>query len=240
MKNNETVISDYFNSCYKHVNKDFDIKNYGRGFMRDYGKLLNKEDKILDIGCGTGFLLKVLEDNLYLNLYGIERDKAQFEESKKLLKTTKLYNKDVLDYLKENNQKFNVIFLMDLIEHIPKDKIVSMLKQLYSCLDKNGFLIIKTPSAESPLFSGKGRYCDFTHKIAFNQNSIKMVLREAGFNEILCKSTKFYYNSPLSILSWIVRFVGNFILRLYLASYLGIKEAINIILTPNFITIAKK
>lgn len=239
-KTKKELISDYFNSHYKHVNLGFNFVDYKKNVINEYRNLIKKEDNILDIGFGTGFLLKVLEEEGYSNLWGVERDKRQFKEAKKILKISKIYNKDVFDFLEENNQKFKVIFLMDLIEHIPKEKIIPLLKKIRSRLDKNGVLIIRTPNAESPLFSGRGRYNDFTHEIAFNQNSIKMILREAKFEEIICKPTKFYYNSLLCTLSGVIRFFGDFALRLYLASYLGVNRAINFILTPNFITIAKK
>jgi hypothetical protein len=113
------------------------------------------------------------------------------------------------------------------------------LKKLYSCLETKGLLIIRVPNAESPLFSGKVRYSDFTHEIGFDQTSIKTVLREAGLKDIICFSTKFYFGSLLSIPSTIIRKLGNSVLKLYMASYIG-KGAANIIFTPAFITIARK
>lgn len=239
-KQKKELISNYYNGHYKHVNSKFDTKSYRKEILINYESFINKSDKILDLGCGTGFLLRVLENEGYSNLWGVERDKYQFEEAKKILKISKIYHQDIFDFFKENNQKFNVIFLMDVIEHISKEKVISMLKLIYDHLDKKSVLIIRTPNAESPLFCGRMRYNDITHEIAYNQNSIKMILREAGFIDIICKPTRFNFNSLRLLLSGIIRILGNFILRTYLASYLGIDKVMKMILTPNFITIAKK
>ena len=239
-KTNKELISDYFNSHYKHINKDFNSEAYKKQILKYFRPLLKKEDKILDIGSGTGFLLKVLEDEGYQKLWGVERDKFQFKESQKILKVSKLYNQDIFDFFKKTNQTFNVIFMMDIIEHIPKERIIPLLKQAYSHLEKGGILILRNPNAESPLFAGRSRYADFTHEISFTQVSMRMILREAGFEDIICKSDKPYDDSFRALIAKLIRLGGNFVLRLYFASYLGIEGAMNLILTSNLITIARK
>jgi 2-polyprenyl-3-methyl-5-hydroxy-6-metoxy-1,4-benzoquinol methylase len=237
MKNKQTL--DYYNSHYKHVNLNFDINNYKNMILREHGDLLkDKNKRILEIGCGTGFLLMVLESEGFRNLTGVEIDFNQTRESRKNLKYSKIYNQDIFDFFNKNEEKYDIIFLYDLIEHINKEKIIPLLKLIHNLLNKEGITIIKTPNADSPLFANRMRYIDFTHEISFNKESIEMVLKEAGFSEIDCRGPKILF-SYSKILSLPIKFFGNFIFRLYLATYLG-KKAFNLILDPNFIILAKK
>jgi 2-polyprenyl-3-methyl-5-hydroxy-6-metoxy-1,4-benzoquinol methylase len=233
------LMNDYYNNHYKNVNKNFNINKYKKIILKEHKDVFSdKNKKILDIGCGTGFLLMVLEEVGFNNLTGIEVDFNQSIEAIKNLKFSKILNQEIFDFFNVNMEKYDLIFLYDLIEHIEKEKIISLLKLIHKFLNKNRLLIIKTPNADSPFFASRMRYIDFTHEISFNKESINMVLKEAGFSEINCRKPKsiFSFNK---IISLPVKFFGDFVLKLYLASYIGMK-AFKFILSPNFIIIAKK
>jgi 2-polyprenyl-3-methyl-5-hydroxy-6-metoxy-1,4-benzoquinol methylase len=233
------LIEDYYNSHYKHVNEDFNIDNYKKTLIREHGDILkNKNKKILDIGCGAGFLLRVLEEQGFKNLVGVEIDASQANEAKKGLSHSFIFNEDVFSFFNNNKEKYDIVFLYDLIEHINKENIVPLLKLIHNSLNMDGIIIIKTPNADSPLFASRMRYLDFTHEILFNKESIEMVLREAGFKDISCKGQKTFFSIG-KILSWPIRFFGDSTIRLYLATYIG-WNSFRLILTPNFIITAKK
>jgi 2-polyprenyl-3-methyl-5-hydroxy-6-metoxy-1,4-benzoquinol methylase len=236
MRNKQTL--DYYNSIYKPANKNFNLQKYKNLVLKEHSDILNKNKKILDVGCGAGFLLNALECEDYKNLTGVELDKNQYLEAKKHLKFSKLFNQDCIEFLNKTEERYDIIFLYDLLEHIPKEKIIRLLKLIYKSLNNKGVLVIKTPNADSPYFASRMRYGDFTHETSFNKESVETVLREAGFSNIICKSTKFPF-SLKSLGVYPIRLLGNIILRIYMISYIGL-EALNIILTPNFIIIAKK
>jgi 2-polyprenyl-3-methyl-5-hydroxy-6-metoxy-1,4-benzoquinol methylase len=230
---------DYYNSHYKHVNKNFNLVKYKKTIFKEHSSILSQDKKILDIGCGLGFLLMALESENYKNLYGVEIDKHQFREAKKNLKFSKLFNQDAFNFFKNCREKFDIIFLYDILEHIEKEKTINFLKLLYKNLAIDGYLAIKTPNADSPLLSSRMRYNDFTHETVFNENSLKMVLREAGFKNIICSKTHSATNFLFNIITKPIRYLGDFILRFYMFTYIG-KKAFKIILTPNFISVSKK
>ena len=189
----------------------------------------------MDLGCGCGYLLQVLEKNGYKNLFGVEIDKKQMENAKKNLKFTKLYKIEITKFLKKVKDKFDIIILYDVIEHIPKNNIINLLNLIYKRLNNNGILIIKTPNADLPLTAGKMRYIDFGHEIIFNKDSIETVLRIAKFKSFIFKPA-----SSISVLKTILKNFFDLFLRFFLCFYLSPREAFSMILTPNFITIAKK
>jgi len=230
---------DYYNSHYKHVNKNFNLSKYRKNIFKEHSDILTKDKKILDIGCGVGFLLMALESENYKNLYGVEVDKKQFQEAKKNLKFSKLFNQDAFIFLKSCKEKFDIIFLYDVLEHIKKEKIINFLKLLYKNLRQEGYLIIKTPNADSPIFSSRLRYIDFTHKLILNEESVKMILREAGFKDIICSKTSPATNPLFNTVIKPIRYLGDFILRFYMFTYIG-EKAFKIILTPNFLIKVRK
>lgn len=155
----------------------FKIKNwYG-----DIPKYLNNQNsklKILDFGCGYGFLLKGVNKNY---------EKHAVEKDKKLLtilrKNKNIYIHENLRKLKQNY--FDYIVIYHVIEHLddPK-KIILKLKKL---LKKNGVLIIGTPnisSLASKIFKGNFRLYDHDHVIMFSENSLKLFLNKLGFQLI--------------------------------------------------------
>jgi hypothetical protein len=72
----------------------------------------------------------------------------------------------------------------------------------------------------------------------FNEESIKMVLRQAGFEEIACRPTK-HPPGRFRLTRRVVRTVADLIPRLYSLAYFG-RPSLRWILTPNFIAIARK
>lgn len=228
---------DYYNNHYKHVNKNFNFEIYKKTIFEEHLDILSKEKKILDIGCGEGFLLKTLESEGFLNLFGVESDKNQFKRAKINLKNTKLFQLDAITFLRKNKIKFDIIFLYDILEHIEKKNVLLFLKLIHKNLNLKGIVLIKTPNADSPFFSTRNRYLDFTHEISFNKESISMVLREAGFSEIKCKSPKNISLKKEFILP--IRIFFELLIRIYMATYIG-NEAFSLIFQPNFIIEAKK
>jgi len=162
----------------------FKIKNwYG-----DIPNFLNNQKsklKILDFGCGYGFLLKGVNDNY--EKHGVEIDDKLIRILRK--------NKDIhihknLKTLKKNY--FDYIVIYHVIEHLdnPK-KIIFELKKL---LKKDGILIIGTPnisSLASKIFKGNFRLYDYDHMIMFSENSLKIFIKKLGF-KLMKKEFPFY------------------------------------------------
>ncbi len=87
---------------------------------------VDKELEILDVGCGNGSLLQVLQNHGYKNLSGIDLSEEQVIMARKMgLKNVKCAQ--VTEYLHENHNKFDVICLIDVIEHFTKDELAALL-----------------------------------------------------------------------------------------------------------------
>lgn len=61
----------------------------------------------------------------------------------------------------------------DALEHISSDRCIYVMEEIYRVLKPNGILDFFTPSSD-----GRGAYQDFTHKSAWNQNSLWYFMKD--------------------------------------------------------------
>jgi 2-polyprenyl-3-methyl-5-hydroxy-6-metoxy-1,4-benzoquinol methylase len=168
--NNRTVDPTYYSS-YK-------IPRYLKPHIP-----VNKDAKILDVGCGYGQFLNSLKELGYINILGIDINNESINEcNEKGIKA--IQSEDIRNYAKECNEKYDFITMSHVLEHIDKDKIIDTLYHIKKYLLKEGGeFILMVPNAQS--YTGAyWRYEDFTHTIMFTAGSCNYVLKAAGFNSI--------------------------------------------------------
>lgn len=234
-----TQLNNYYESYYKYLNPEFSLEWYADLMWGDLSDVLKgKENKsILDLGCGTGQFIKVLLTKGFKNITGVEIDEGQYLKAKEFVPEAKVFHGDIFTHLEKNTEKFDIISLIDVIEHIPKEKVVTLLSLIRQHLSPGGVIIIRTPNADSTLIAPRFRYLDFTHQFILNQESMGTLLREAGISQFsFRKSIIPRKGFKGRILSLYQKFFELF-LRLYLFTYIH-EAAYRMILSPNFITIA--
>lgn len=144
----------------------------------------NKNANIIDVACGGGKLLHFFVVNGYQNIKGIDISNDQVELSKQV--TSNVIKGDIIEYLENNPNCFDLITGYDIIEHFYKDEVIRFLNAACSALQPGGRLIIQTPNAES-IWGTHHRYNCFTHETCFNPNSLKRIMQLAGFTNIEAK-----------------------------------------------------
>lgn len=141
-----------------------------------------QKTKALDIGCGMGFAMLGFQKLGFVDVLGIDRDTSQVQAChKRGLKVEQ--TADIIGFLSKQQDKFNVITLFDVLEHLPIDQQLPVLHAIQKSLSDDGVFLIRTPNANSPLAS-RWRYNDFTHYSSFTEHSLDFVLKNAGFNRI--------------------------------------------------------
>lgn len=143
----------------------------------------NKECRILEIGCGYGRYTTLLSNVLhYKNTIGIDISEEQIAFARSNFGLTNVFKADALEYLRTNSsEKYDVVILMDVLEHLELAYAVELLQQINLSLDRGGKLIIQVPNGLSPL--KPIFYGDVTHVRAFSVNSMSQILRMAAFED---------------------------------------------------------
>lgn len=151
---------------------------------------------LLDIGCGIGRLLLFLQERGYTKAEGIEASEDQVAECRKLGLRQIRHVLDTEKYLLQRSGQYHVIFALDVIEHIPKERVPSLLAAIHNALVPNGIFIMRVPNmaAASGIWC---RYMDFTHEVGFTEISARQLFELAGFSEIHVLSEKTHYNHKL-------------------------------------------
>lgn len=190
-----------------HISK-FDDKNVGytlSKYKKQYLPILNdfkKNSKILELGCGRGIFLNFLKENGYDDVLGVDISEEQIEIAKKNNFQTKLGG--VIEFLKTNEKKFDLIFAIDLIEHFSKTELIELFERIYKCLNKNGAFIFHTPNGLGINANGI-IYGDLTHLTIFTPNSATQLLKLVGFDKIIFFETGPYaknINGTFRLILW--------------------------------------
>ncbi len=134
-----------------------------------------KPGKILDIGCGPGWILSSLDSKW--DKYGIEISKFASNHASQF---AKIHCGTLEDYVERD---FDVIIMNHVIEHIPEP--ISALTKIHSILKKGGIFIIGTPDFDSGAARRFGKNFrllhDPTHVSLFSLDSMQRFLRDHGF-----------------------------------------------------------
>ncbi|MFP4029194.1 MAG: class I SAM-dependent methyltransferase [Candidatus Brocadiia bacterium] len=175
-----------------------------------------KDARILDFGAGNGLFLYYLKTQGYQNVVGLEAYREQVEYVREHV-TEKIYlSREPVKFLREHRGEHDLVTMFNVIEHIEKGQIVSVLRAIRESLAPGGHLLISTPNMARLTGGLYSRYLDFTHEVGFVETSLKQVLWLAGFCDIEIRPDRLWSGSlhPRSLLAATVRFFYRQMLKL--------------------------
>ena len=141
-----------------------------------------KNKKVLDFGCGWGKFLNFIKKDAS-KVYGVELRNECIKHINKNYK-----NIPVFKNIEEINEKFDVITIFHVLEHMPHQ--VETIKILKKFLKPSGKLIIEVPHARDFLLSFEKlkEFKKFTfwseHLILHTEMSLKKILELTKFNNL--------------------------------------------------------
>ncbi len=140
---------------------------------------LKSGQRLLEIGFGQGSHLHYCKSKGIVGV-GIEQNKTGLDIARAAgldvyLGTTK--------NLPGQERVFDVIAAFDVIEHIPVNELVPLIKELRTFLKPNGKMLLSFPNGASP-FGRLHQHGDLTHINAFNRSSIEQLCIATGLEII--------------------------------------------------------
>jgi SAM-dependent methyltransferase len=176
-----------------------------QSIIKQLAPYINKDSRILEIGCGNGVVMKQFEDYLGKPIEGCDLNSFATDNLYEHFSgTVYLYN--IYDRLPEMINKFDVVILVDVIEHIEND--TDFLNVALQHLKKDGLLVISVP-AHQYLFS---KYdADVGHLRRYNMSDIKEVTNKINVE-------------VLNVRYWGLILLPIVFVRKYYFSFFGVKN----------------
>ena len=207
---------------------DMALKRRARRIIE--GLELVERDKILEVGCGNGYYLSLLNRlKLNLDLVGIDNDKLALKDAVKFIgdKKVKLLFADA-SKISLPSSSFNKIVMSEVIEHVNDEKAV--LREVFRVLKKGGILTLTTCNIDYPFFwdpinwilqhlfkvhikSGFWAGIWNQHTRLYKDERIEKLIKDAGFE----------IEQNESLTSWCLPFnhyIVNFIAKLFYSNKL--------------------
>lgn len=200
---------------------------------------LEDRDKVLEIGCGNGYYLSLLNRlGMNLNLVGVDNDKMALSDAKKFIDDdrVKLILADA-ERLPFKDKSFDKIVMSEVIEHVNDEDLV--LKETLRVLKPGGILTLTTCNIDYPFFWDpinwvlqhlfnthirRGFWAGIwnQHERMYKQEDIEKMIRKARFK----------INRAEVLTGWCLPFnhyIVNFIAKLFYANKLpkGLAKGMN-------------
>jgi 2-polyprenyl-3-methyl-5-hydroxy-6-metoxy-1,4-benzoquinol methylase len=184
-------------------------------------------ESVLDVGCGTGVLVHSLLQMGYERSEGIDTSIEQISVAVRRGLPCRQVDRDHIHELARLRPgAYGAIFLLDVLEHVPKRDQIALLRSLARLTRPGGKLIVSVPNANSAL-GLRWLYQDWTHESAFTQESLEFVLLNAGFQGIsyfpfeFVGRPRFVWVPRKAVLYWALNRVVRLVRRVEVVAELG-------------------
>lgn len=155
----------------------------------------NHLKKVLDVGCGTGRLVRYLNQKGF-RAFGTDIEDWALKYARKINKRGVILKAGATK-LPFESKSLDLVSCLSVVEHLSKKDGVIFIKEAKRVLKKNGFIFLITPNFASPMRYILGKkwfgYSDPTHIYFYKPGSLEKILKKNGFKNIRFK-TKTAYN----------------------------------------------
>lgn len=211
-------MSDYLHYL-ETISSSRTFKQKQRRTTSNFGRYLRPGQTVLEVGPGMGEFLAVLAKRGITDVDIIEQDATVGRHIVDHFRINRSWFIPVeeVESIRDQLREYDVIMLLQVLEHVRKDRLADVLRQLHSRLKPGGHLIVVTPNGGNPL-SVVELYADLTHETLFTENSLRQLVAAAGISD--CEvEIRGYRIPPVSLVN-LLRIVAQKCLHLLLLTML--------------------
>jgi methionine biosynthesis protein MetW len=150
-------------------------------------RMIPRGARVLDVGCGTGSLSKIVAEICHAEVVGIEPDSRRAERAR--ARGLQVYGAYFTAELIGEIGLFDIVLLADILEHLPNPQTMLLLSR--EALKPGGAVIVSIPnvahwSVRADLLLGRFRYQQFgimdaTHLRWFTAETLRFLVVSSGF-----------------------------------------------------------
>tara|TARA_B100000315_G_C14552697_1_gene576662 strand:- start:59 stop:1291 length:1233 start_codon:yes stop_codon:yes gene_type:complete len=172
---------NYFLFENKFRGKQIEIKKR----LEVYLPIFKESDNVLDIGCGRGEFIEILQkENIKVKGIDLNEDMVFTCKEKKL----DIEQIDAVTYLSSvNDVSLGGIFASHVIEHFNRDVLLEFINLCYSRLKNGAPIVFETPNPLSVVVSATNFHLDLSHNKPLHPEAIKFLLETNGFVDVKIK-----------------------------------------------------
>ena len=105
------------------------------------------DSKVLDVGCGTGRLLKWFSENIGYDMYGVEPAKNMIKEAQRKTQATKpIIKQGDIENIPFPNDYFDRIITTHVLMHLHPQMIHNGITEMYRVLKPGGYMLLDFPA----------------------------------------------------------------------------------------------
>lgn len=138
----------------------------------------------LDIGPGRGEMLSCMKNWNIKNFSAIDISPSVVEFCHSLNLPCEWVESSE-NYLKSKPEYYDIITLLDVLEHIPPSNTLHFLSAIYQALRPGGKVIIQVPNMQAE-DATLYYYSDFTHCAGFTEHSFHQIFTTLKFSHFKC------------------------------------------------------
>ncbi|HXG35023.1 MAG TPA: class I SAM-dependent methyltransferase [Bryobacteraceae bacterium] len=152
-----------------------------RNRLRFYLPFLEGCRKVVDLGCGRGEFLELMQE-AGIEALGVDHSAAFVELCRR--KGLRAEEADLLEWLRAGTDSFDAIFCAHVVEHLPPAYVPELVRLAADALVPGGLLLIETPNPHCLAIFATHFYLDPTHVRPVPAPLLRFYMEEAGFSAI--------------------------------------------------------
>jgi SAM-dependent methyltransferase len=164
------------------------------------GRYVSPGGAILDVGCGTGFVLEELKDRYEVHGLDAAEVAVDFCHQKGLPNV----HLGILGETDFGRRDFDLVTFLDVIEHLDDD--VAAMKNARALMKKDGLLLVTVPAFQ---FLWSAHDVVHHHRRRYTRTDLERAVRAAGFEPLYVS----YFNTVLFPLIFSARMAGKLLGR---------------------------
>lgn len=219
----------YLSTHYSHVSTPASLERKKSWVLSNHGSKFppSTEAAILDVGPGFGNIIQLLHNKCgYKNVTAIDISPEVVSVCNKILPGSTKLVADTVQFLNDHQGEFDLILLLHVLEHIPKDEVLPSLRAVHDALKIGGRVIVEVPNSAHPITGVNMRYADFTHNLGFTDRSLEFVMLNAGFPSVCLYGCKIPRESTLRSIQRAGQDIVEMLLGLLVRLYMPTKPSI--------------
>ena len=136
------------------------------GYFRDIVRHFPPTTRLLDVGCGTGWL-----GDHFADYTGIDGAPEAVEQASEKGRNVRLW--DAADRLPFEDEAFDGVVLKDVLEHVADP--MGLVREVMRVLEPGGRVFASSPDAQRWVWN------DYTHRRPFTRKAYRLLFADQGF-----------------------------------------------------------